>query len=186
MKAHKLYRIVLAFSLIISSNVYANNHLIKLDFDKGKIEAINRASSFELDIPPEKALLLFTAQGEKLWAPGWQPNMLNGEGYEEGDVWITQREDSTTYWYVSKYDTLLKKAVYTFVTPDLLMGTVHVVLTENGNGGSLVKVTYNLTALSNNGNHKLKTQYSSENYPKMIAQWKTLIMNYLDKIQMAP
>lgn len=186
MKNDKLYAISFVFSLFISTNSYAQNNQpnnIQEDFSLSEVETINRSSAFELDLSPTQTLPLFTAQGEKLWAPGWQPILLSGEGYEQGNVWITKQANSTTYWHISRYDTLLHEAVYTFVKPNLLMGTVSVMVTENTNNGSLVNVTYNLTALSEKGNNKLRTQYSRENYPKMIAEWKMLIMDYLDKIK---
>jgi hypothetical protein len=39
----------------------------------------SRTGSFHLDAAPRRAFALFTAQGERLWAPGWEPEMLSGE-----------------------------------------------------------------------------------------------------------
>lgn len=51
---------------------------------------IERTSSFEIPMTPSEALPLFTAPGEILWVPGWNPNILNGNDFEQGTVWLTQ------------------------------------------------------------------------------------------------
>jgi len=184
MRRSKLLNPLLAAALLMTTTLYANHqHESTFDFVKKDAVTIDRTSSFELDMTPAKALPLFTAIGEILWAPGWQPNILSGDGFEEGTIWVTKHDNSTTYWHVSKYNTQLNEAIYTFVTPDLVMGTVKVVLSDNSKKGSVVKITYNLTALSTKGNQKLRSHYSKDHYPKMIAEWKMLIMKNMKKIK---
>ncbi|MCV2884028.1 hypothetical protein OE749_04910 [Aestuariibacter sp. AA17] len=175
-------------SLFLGSNALANHNnaikadLSKFDFIKQDAVTVERISSFELSMPPEKALPLFTAPGEILWAPGWNPNILSGDGFEKGTAWLTQHGNITTYWHVSKYDIENKQAIYTMITPDETMGTVSVAISSNDKGGSVVSVTYKLTGLSKAGNKKLTTHYSKTHYPKMIAQWKSWIESNMDKI----
>jgi hypothetical protein len=83
-----------AGSLLLSSSLYANHHkqdnddhtpqILGFNFAKKNALTIDRTSSFELDMIPEQALPLFTAPGEMLWAPGWEPNILSGDGFEQG------------------------------------------------------------------------------------------------------
>ena len=112
------------------------------NFKEFEALTVNRSGSFELDMAPEYALSLFTAPGEKLWISNWNPVILNGDGYEEGTVWVTTNHGHTTYWYVAKYDTEARFARYVRVTPDANSGTVDVSVTSNGEGGSIVNVTY--------------------------------------------
>lgn len=179
-------------SLLLSSTLYANHHKqekgnhssqpIDFTFVKKDALTINRTSSFELDMTPERALPLFTAPGEVLWAPGWQPNILSGDGFEQGTVWLTKHHDVTTYWYVTKYDKKSKEALYTRVAPDSNMGTVSVTLSENEKGGSKVVVTYKLTSLSPDGNKMLTKQFNEQSYNAMVKEWRELILKNMNKI----
>ena len=190
MKQTLLITSICAIGLLFNGNSNANHQRNKshaaqsADFTFYKKDAvtIDRTSSFELDIRPEKALPLFTAPGEILWAPGWKPNILTGDGFEQGTVWLTKHGDTTTYWHVSTYDKISKEAVYTRVTPGSDMGTVTVVLSPNGKGGSKVSVTYKLTSVSFDGNKKLTKHFDEASYTTMIKHWRKLIIDNMDKI----
>ncbi len=47
-------------------------------------------------------------------------------------------------------------------------------LQENGTGGSTVKVTYQLTALSEAGNQNL-AHFDEKAYAEMLVEWKSLV-----------
>jgi hypothetical protein len=193
MNNFKMLSSLCAFSLIFSSSLYANHHVNEktshtthhaaFSFVKKDAITIERTSSFELPMTPAQALPLFTAPGEILWAPGWNPNVLSGDGFEHGTVWLTQHGDVTTHWYVSKYDKHSKEAVYIRVTPGSDMGTVAVALSSNKKGGAKVEVTYKLTALSTEGNKKLTHHFNEKSYNAMIKEWKALIIKNMDKIK---
>ena len=145
------------------------------NFSGAQALTISRSGSFELDMTPEYALPLFTAPGEKLWIPIWDPIILNGDGYEEGTVWVTANHSQTTYWYVSDYDTDAKHAQYVRVTPDVNSGTVDVSVSSNGKGGSTVSVTYQLTGLSEAGNKRVQESLGEANYVAMMEEWQSMI-----------
>jgi len=114
MNNFKILTSTCAVSLLFSSNSYANHHVndkgtytshdAAFNFVKKDAMTIERTSSFELPMTPNEALPLFTAPGEVHWAPGWNPNVLSGDGFEQGTVWLTKHGEVTTHWYVSKYD----------------------------------------------------------------------------------
>ena len=143
---------------------------------------ITRTGSFELDMTPEEALPLFTAPGEKLWIPIWDPVVLNGDGYEKGTVFVTNNHGHTTYWLVTDYDTDAKHAQYVRVTPDADTGTVDVSITSNRKGGATVNVAYQLTALSPAGNENLKESFSESNYAEMMEDWRSMINDSRNRI----
>ncbi|MBQ4834781.1 MULTISPECIES: hypothetical protein [Pseudoalteromonas] len=188
MKKHLFSTAMCLTSILLANSVLAKGHSEKhisnqeFEFVQRDAVTVDRSSSFQLNMPPSKALPLFTAPGEILWAPDWRPNILSGDGFEKGTIWLTKHANNTTYWHVSEYDTSNNVALYTLVTPGISMGTVGVVVSKSGDNGSLVSVTYNLTGLSDAGNKKLLTLYSKEHYPKMIAQWKDWIEANIDKI----
>ena len=145
------------------------------DFSAFDATTIARTGSFDLEMSPEQAHPLFTAPGEKLWIPIWDPVVLNGDGYEKGTVFVTSNHGHTTYWLVMDYDTDAKHALYVRVTPGRDMGTVEVSLEANDTGGSTVNVAYQLTGLSPTGNENLQESFTEAKYAAMMEEWRSMI-----------
>jgi hypothetical protein len=143
---------------------------------------IARAGSFDLDMTPDEALPLFTAPGEKLWIPIWDPDILHGDGYEKGTAFVTSHHGKTTYWLVTDYDTDARHAQYVRVTPEANTGTVDVSITANGDGGATVNVAYQLTGLSPAGNSDLEDAFSEAAYAEMMREWQAMINASREKI----
>jgi len=152
------------------------------DYSAFDAVTIARTGSFELEMSPEEALPLFTAPGEKLWIPIWDPAVLNGDGYEKGTVFVTSHHGHTTYWLVMDYDTRAQHALYVRVTPDRDTGTVEVSIDTNGTGGSTVNVAYQLTGLSPAGNDHLEESFTEAKYAEMMEEWRSMIDASREKI----
>ena len=152
------------------------------DFEELEALTLRHSGSFELDMTQEYALPLFTAPGEKLWISSWDPIILYGDGYEEGTVWVTTSHGRTTYWLVVAYDTKTRHAQYVRVTPGTSTGTVDVSVTSNGDGGSIVNVTYQLTGLSDDGNEAVAELLNEPAYAEMMEEWQSMINSSREKI----
>ena len=135
---------------------------------------VARSGMFDLDIPPEKAFHLFTAPGERLWVPGWDPAILSGDGTEAGTVFVTSHGDETTIWVVTDFNASQRRARYARVSPGSRAGTVEVGVRANDSGGSTVAVRYELTALTESGSRNL-AQFDADAYSEMLKEWKELI-----------
>ena len=159
-------RIALALTAVFAMNISSGAGLEHVN--------VHRSGSFELDVPPDVAIHLFTGPGETLWVPGWQPVVLNGNGTEEGTVFLTGQGEESTVWIVVDFNVETYRARYARVAQGSRAGTVNVQLRPNGDGGSTVEVTYNLTALSAAGNENL-TRFDA-GYDDMLHEWKSLIL----------
>lgn len=135
---------------------------------------VAHSGELQLDLPPEQALHLFTAPGETLWVPGWEPTILSGDGTEEGTVFLTGKGEEKTIWVVVDFDAETFRARYARVAPTSRAGTVEICLHPNGEAGSTVMVTYRLTALSDSGNSTL-TAFDAMAFQEMLKEWKALI-----------
>ncbi|GIF51755.1 polyketide cyclase/dehydrase/lipid transport protein [Asanoa ferruginea] len=104
--------------------------------------------TFTIAFPPHEAFRLFTATGERDWAPGWDPHFpaATTDDTDPGTVFVTDAHHHTTTWVVVERDEgrLLR---YARLLPGVTAGTVTVVLRAAGDG-SAVTVTYDLTALT--------------------------------------
>jgi hypothetical protein len=107
-------------------------------------------------------MTLFTASGERAWAPGWDP-------VGDDDCWQTHGHGTVTYWLT--VDRSPTSARYARVTPGDTAGTVAVSCAADGES-TTVNVTYDLTAIGPAGEHRLPA--FEQGYADMLLAWQRL------------
>ena len=133
----------------------------------------SRTGSFHLDAAPQRAFPLFTAQGERSWAPGWGPEMLSGD-VERGSVFRTHSHGQTVVWIVSAYDAVAQRVSYARLVDSTDMGLVDVACEADGDG-TRVTVRYTLTPLSEAGERKVAHLLDSQRYAAFMEEWRSAI-----------
>jgi len=137
--------------------------------------SVARTGTLRVDAAPEHAFQLFNAPGERLWVDGWDPVILSGgDGRPRGSVFVTGEAQDETIWVVVEYDTELLHARYARITPSSRAGTVEVFARPDGSGATEVEVTYELTALSTEGNEAL-ADFNAEDFSQMMVEWERMI-----------
>ena len=139
--------------------------------------SVAHTGTLHVDAPPEHAFQVFTAPGEKLWVDGWDPEVLSGgDGRDEGAVFVTQAGGDKAYWIVVDYDAEALHARYARIAPATRAGTVEVTARSDGKSGTEVEVTYELTALTEEGKRQLE-DFDSDAYARMLGDWEQMIRN---------
>lgn len=129
--------------------------------------------SFHLDAPRSQVFPLFTAEGERGWAPGWNPEILSG-AVERGSAFRTKHDDGQeTVWVVTEYKPQEGRVSYARAALGSNIGLVDVVCTDSAAGGTDVSVRYTLTALSESGHSFVSHFLVAGHYSQMIEQWRT-------------
>jgi Polyketide cyclase / dehydrase and lipid transport len=124
----------------------------------------------EVPLPPDKALALFTPEGERAWAPGWDPQFPSGEETSPGTTFTTH--GGRTVWVIA--DRTPDSMRYARITPGVHAGTVEV-RCEPAGPGTRAHVTYDLTALGD----RATVDHFAEGFPAMLADWERLIAGSL-------
>ena len=137
--------------------------------------ALSRTQSFELPLACAEALPLFTAPGERLWAPGWEPEMLSG-GTGRGSVFRTHDGERETVWIVTDYAPEQGRASYARIAQGSNMGMVDVRCRALAPKRSEISVTYTLTGLTPEGRAFVQTFLAPEAYADFIREWQTSIL----------
>jgi hypothetical protein len=129
--------------------------------------------------PAEEAFGLFTARGERDWAPGWDPWFPAGVADDTvpGTVFTTEAHGATTVWTVTACEPG-RSISYARVTPGDRAGTVAVVVTGGGDR-SEAEVTYALTALT--GAAEADLDAFARDYPAYLRSWEEAIANHLGR-----
>jgi hypothetical protein len=139
-------------------------------------ERMVRTHHFELPMAPHAALELFTPEGERTWAKGWDPKYLHpADGRTTpGMVFTTGHGGEETLWTMTRHEPEYGVAEYLRVTPGSRMGTVRVQCSQAGEA-TRVTVTYALTALTPAGNDTLR-ELDADAYADFIESWRAAIV----------
>jgi hypothetical protein len=122
--------------------------------------------------PRAATLALFTAEGERAWAPGWDPAFPAPQRTEgPGAVFVTAHAGETTTWVTVDQDE--HGVRYARVTAGVSAGTVAVTTLDAEPTRTRVRVRYDLTALSPDGASWLET--FAEGFATYIEHWETAI-----------
>ena len=138
-----------------------------------------RRGSLRVALPPDRALELFTAEGERHWAPGWEPRFVDPpDGAPvEGGIWLTRDGDAEVIWRVQRFDRAARQAEYLRVVPGNRIALVSVRCDAEG-AGTRATVSYAVTPISDAGRAWLAA-FSEAEYAGMMREWERLIAAHL-------
>jgi hypothetical protein len=127
---------------------------------------VQLTGSFTLPAPLATTMALFTAEGERAWAPGWEPTYADSSEHEVGQVWTTAGPPETTWVTVQADETCVR---YSRVAAGLSAGIVSVACRATAEGTE-VTTSYDMSALSAAGEKRL-TEFASS-YDEMLEHWR--------------
>jgi len=132
---------------------------------------VRRTGTVALAYPPEQAIRLFTAEGERLWLGdvGWDPDLLRGDGFNPGDVFA---HGGSTFVTVT-YDEAAGRAQYLRVAPGKTAAVVDVTVIGDETG-SIAHVAYVQTSLSKEGAKALGA-LTDEAFAAEMKAWQSAI-----------
>ena len=117
--------------------------------------------SFQLDAPRAEVCPLFTARGEREWAPGWEPLLLSG-AEQRGSAFQTRNgQGQTTTWIVIDYRPAKGRVSYARLAQDSNIGLVDVVCSESAAGGTEVSVSVHVDAAECGGGQRSSRSFCS-------------------------
>jgi hypothetical protein len=133
---------------------------------------LHRTVEITVGLPPDQAMALFTPEGERRWAEGWNPHYPVPDRREgAGAVFTTAHGGRLTTWIMIDRDPEMIR--YARVTNDMTAGTVAVEICGSGESATNLRVSYDLTALSTHGEAWLDA--FDAGYDAEIAAWATAI-----------
>lgn len=135
-------------------------------------DTIACTAELTVDRPSAAALGLFTAEGERAWAPGWEPAFPAPQRTEgPGAVFVTAHADDTTTWVMVDQDEHWVR--YARFTPGATAGTVAVTVIDAEPARTRLRVSCDLTALGPDAARWLET--FAEGFSSSIAHWEAAI-----------
>ena len=147
-------------------------------------QVVSHSEEFLLERDISYVFALFSPEGEKLWAPGWNyTNLLGSIELEPDYVFLTDTHDhksAQAIWIVSGYDPDKHYVSYYKVEPGQKVGKVVVECFEQSRTSTLVRVAYKYIGLSDSGN-RFVASFTKEAYKEFITEWRSRLHDFLHK-----
>ncbi|RMF66804.1 MAG: hypothetical protein D6743_05875 [Calditrichaeota bacterium] len=147
------------------------------------MNSVKHTASFQINQPVEILFPLFSAEGEKLWVPGWDyENVMGSSDLHEDYIFLTKNHDHASteaIWLVKRYEPESHFVQFYKVEPEDKVGIITVQCTEISDALTRVEVSYEYVALSKKGVAFIE-RFTEEAYKEFIADWKRLLVNYFE------
>jgi len=128
----------------------------------------------------EEAFPLFSPEGEKLWVPDWNPELIHpaGSKWETGQIFRTQEETGEAVWMVRRLDPAQHTVEYYRIEPDRYVANIEVTCRALPDNGTEVETAYSYISLSEAGNKEIAS-FTQQAYELKMSRWKEWIERYL-------
>jgi hypothetical protein len=147
------------------------------------MSTIKHTASFEINQPAKELFPLFSAEGEKLWVPGWgYENIMGVTDLHEDYVFVTRSHDhaaTDAIWIVKRYEPEDYLVQFYKVEPGEKIGVIEVKCFKLSEIRTKVQVTYEYIGLSAAGN-RFVSNFSEADYNAFIAEWESLLVKYFE------
>ena len=147
------------------------------------MSTIKHSADFRIDQPIEIMFPLFSAEGEKLWLPGWDyENIMGSSELHEDYIFLTKKHDHAStgaIWLVKCYEPETYFVQFYKVEPEDKVGIVTVQCRKITEISTQVEVSYEYIGLSEKGNEFIEG-FTSNEYEAFIGEWNNLLVSYFE------
>ena len=147
------------------------------------MSAIKHTAEFRIEQPIEILFPLFSAEGEKLWVPGWDyENIMGSNDLHEDYIFLTKNHDHAStdaIWLVKRYEPESYLVQFYKVEPKDKVGIITVQCKKITKCLTQVQVSYEYIALSKKGNVFIES-FTSTAYEAFIGEWNSLLATYFE------
>lgn len=143
--------------------------------------AITRTGLLEFEATIATVFPLFTPEGERRWAKGWDPKIIYPHDLDVAEGMVFQTRDYGNMlltWTMFRCDEPNHAVAYNVFAPDYLVRRIEVRCRAAGPSRTNVEVTDSYVGLSAQGNDFID-QLTEANYAAKMANWKEWIGGYL-------
>ena len=142
--------------------------------------SVELSGGFAIRATVTDAFALFSPEGERLWVPGWNPEVLHpsGAGWERGLIFRTREDRGEAVWVVAALDRERHEVEYLRVEPGRYVARVRVQCRAEDATRTAVRVTYTFVGLSEAGNREIAAM-SGAAFEEKMRRWQGWIDGHL-------
>ena len=139
---------------------------------------VTRDGSFELNTDADKALPLFTPEGERTWVVGWDPKPVypvqKGVAFQANAVFRLDLDGDQSIWTILEANAKDHLAEYVYVVEGERVSRVRVQIEPLAGSRCRVHVRYIHTAISEKGLHFIATVTEAA-YAQKMRDWERMV-----------
>ena len=147
------------------------------------MSSIKHSRKFKSNQPIDNLFPLFSAEGEKLWVPGWDyENVMGSTDLHEDYIFLTQNHDhasSKAIWLVKRYEPDKYYIQFYKIEPNDKVGIISVQCLPIDDYVTEVEVSYHYIGIDEKGDEFIK-KFTSEEYTRFIDEWERLLLKYFE------
>jgi hypothetical protein len=146
----------------------------------GPLRHARERFSLVANAPFEIAWPLFGADGERKWAPGWDPVFLwPGKALDqEGMVFRIKHAHGHAVWVNTAFDPEARRIQYVYVIPEVVVTLITLKFTPNART-TTIDVIYERTSLADSANEIVKDMAACDRVAG--EEWSEQINRYLNQ-----
>ncbi len=145
------------------------------------MNSVKHSETFRINQRIKTVFPLFSAEGERLWVPGWDyVNVMGSSDLHEDYIFVTKSHDHATtdaIWIVKRYDPEHYLVQFYRIEPEDKVGIISVRCIQIDEDLTEVEVTYQYVGLGRKGNEFIEG-FTLEQYREFIGEWKRLLVSY--------
>jgi hypothetical protein len=128
----------------------------------------------------DNAFPLFSPEGERLWVPGWEPEILHPDDdtWREGQIFRTREEMGDAVWLITRLHRHSHQVEYHRIEPQRYVARVEVSCRALGDQATEASVTYSFVGLSEAGNREIAAM-TQESFDAKMSRWTEWIARSL-------
>jgi len=150
------------------------------------MSTVKHTLDLKINQPIDILFPLFSAEGEKLWVPGWDyENIMGTSDLNEDYIFLTKNHDHAStdaIWLVKQYKPESYFVQFYKVEPEDKVGIITVQCTKMNESLTKVEVSYEYIGLSKKGDEFVES-FSSAKYKEFIAEWNSLLVSYFESMR---
>jgi hypothetical protein len=147
------------------------------------MSTVKRTFDFKIGQPIDMLFPLFSAEGERLWVPGWDyENIMGSSDLHEDYIFLTKNHDHAStdaIWLVKQYKPESYFVQFYKVEPEDKVGIITVQCKKMNESQTQVAVSYEYIGLSKKGDEFIES-FSSAKYQAFISEWNSLLVSYFE------
>ena len=146
-----------------------------------KAKHITRSYEQTINADPVRVFDLLCPVREAEWLDGWDYSLLYSKsGFaEEGCIFLSRQEgEEDTIWMITRRDVKNHEIEFVRTTPESRIARLTITVRQNGEDNSQVNITYDITALCEEGNKFLEA-FTRDNFEAGMKFWEKSMNYYL-------
>jgi hypothetical protein len=147
------------------------------------MSTLKHTADFKISQPIDILFPLFSAEGEKLWVPGWDyENIMGTSDLHEDYIFLTKNHDHSSteaIWIVKNYKPESYYVQFYKVEPEDKVGIITVQCFKESKSMTQVEVSYEYIGLGKKGDEFIKS-FTSDKYKEFINEWNNLLVSYFE------